>query len=168
MVKWQLVHLCTDTVKLLSFFNIIWNISCFSNSYPTWWSSTQQFPSWHLFSSEPRKTSSTVWTKQSGRVQTFTALPWWRRLCSFTERHWARWGWWENRRNEGGFIISCYHIISQWIFILLVPQILPDIVSVVSNWQSHSKEKEDAVKTMGTEQKQSEEHSNNQIVNALV
>uniref|UniRef100_A0A8C1ACR5 URB1 ribosome biogenesis homolog n=1 Tax=Cyprinus carpio carpio TaxID=630221 RepID=A0A8C1ACR5_CYPCA len=39
-------------------------------------------------------------------------------------------------------------------------KILPDIVSVVSNWQSHSKEKEDAVKTTGTGQKQSEEHSN--------
>lgn len=108
MVIWQLVHLCTDTVKLLSFFNIIWNISCFSNSYPTWWSSTQQFPSWHLFSSEPRKTSSTVWTKQSGRVQTFTALLWWRRLCSFTERHWARWGWWENRRNGR---VLLFHVI---------------------------------------------------------
>uniref|UniRef100_A0A671SMZ7 Nucleolar pre-ribosomal-associated protein 1 C-terminal domain-containing protein n=1 Tax=Sinocyclocheilus anshuiensis TaxID=1608454 RepID=A0A671SMZ7_9TELE len=42
-------------------------------------------------------------------------------------------------------------------------KILPDMVSVVSNWQSHSKEKEDAVKTIGTGQKQSEEHSNNQI-----
>ncbi len=161
MVLWQLVHFCTDTVKLLSFFKIILNISCFSNSYPAWWSSTQQFPSWHLFWSEPRKTSSTVWTKPSGRVQTFTALPWWRRLCSFTERHWARWGWWENKEWKG-------FIISQWIFILLLPQILPDIVSVVSNWQSHSKEKEDAVKTTGTEQKQSEEHSNNQIVNLLL
>uniref|UniRef100_A0A8C1ACV5 URB1 ribosome biogenesis homolog n=1 Tax=Cyprinus carpio carpio TaxID=630221 RepID=A0A8C1ACV5_CYPCA len=38
-------------------------------------------------------------------------------------------------------------------------KILPDIVSVVSNWQSHSKEKEDAVKTTGTGQKQSEEHT---------
>uniref|UniRef100_A0A673LFU8 URB1 ribosome biogenesis homolog n=1 Tax=Sinocyclocheilus rhinocerous TaxID=307959 RepID=A0A673LFU8_9TELE len=42
-------------------------------------------------------------------------------------------------------------------------KILPDMVSVVSNWQSHSKEKEDAVKTIGTGQKQSEEHGNNQI-----
>uniref|UniRef100_A0A671SNS2 Nucleolar pre-ribosomal-associated protein 1 C-terminal domain-containing protein n=1 Tax=Sinocyclocheilus anshuiensis TaxID=1608454 RepID=A0A671SNS2_9TELE len=33
-------------------------------------------------------------------------------------------------------------------------KILPDMVSVVSNWQSHSKEKEDAVKTIGTGQKQ--------------
>uniref|UniRef100_A0A671SMP8 URB1 ribosome biogenesis homolog n=1 Tax=Sinocyclocheilus anshuiensis TaxID=1608454 RepID=A0A671SMP8_9TELE len=38
-------------------------------------------------------------------------------------------------------------------------KILPDMVSVVSNWQSHSKEKEDAVKTIGTGQKQSEEHT---------
>uniref|UniRef100_A0A673LAF7 URB1 ribosome biogenesis homolog n=1 Tax=Sinocyclocheilus rhinocerous TaxID=307959 RepID=A0A673LAF7_9TELE len=38
-------------------------------------------------------------------------------------------------------------------------KILPDMVSVVSNWQSHSKEKEDAVKTIGTGQKQSEEHA---------
>lgn len=38
-------------------------------------------------------------------------------------------------------------------------KILPDTVSVVSNWQSHLKEKEDAVKTMGTGQKQSEEHT---------
>ncbi|KAF4103830.1 nucleolar pre-ribosomal-associated protein 1 [Onychostoma macrolepis] len=38
-------------------------------------------------------------------------------------------------------------------------KILPDMVSVVSSWQSHSKEKEDAVKTMGTEQKQSKEHT---------
>uniref|UniRef100_A0A8C1VHJ5 URB1 ribosome biogenesis homolog n=1 Tax=Cyprinus carpio TaxID=7962 RepID=A0A8C1VHJ5_CYPCA len=38
-------------------------------------------------------------------------------------------------------------------------KILPDIVSVVSNWQSHSKEKEDAVKTTGTGQKQNEEHT---------
>uniref|UniRef100_A0A672KVI6 Nucleolar pre-ribosomal-associated protein 1 C-terminal domain-containing protein n=1 Tax=Sinocyclocheilus grahami TaxID=75366 RepID=A0A672KVI6_SINGR len=37
-------------------------------------------------------------------------------------------------------------------------KILPDMVSVVSNWQSLSKEKEDAVKTIGTGQKQSEEH----------
>ncbi|XP_073674485.1 nucleolar pre-ribosomal-associated protein 1 [Garra rufa] len=38
-------------------------------------------------------------------------------------------------------------------------KILPDMVSIVSNWQSHSKEKEDAVKTMNTEKKLSEEHT---------
>ncbi|XP_067306200.1 nucleolar pre-ribosomal-associated protein 1 isoform X2 [Pseudorasbora parva] len=37
-------------------------------------------------------------------------------------------------------------------------KILPDMVCVVSNWQSLSKEKEDAAKTKNKEQKQSKEH----------
>ncbi|XP_043115226.1 nucleolar pre-ribosomal-associated protein 1 [Puntigrus tetrazona] len=37
-------------------------------------------------------------------------------------------------------------------------KILPDMMSIVFSWQSNSKEKDDAVKTMGAEQKPSEEH----------